>query len=445
VNERSREGLKQIESGIHRREGFALVCGDVGTGKTTLSWALLEKLDKMSVRTALVQNPMASPVDVLKCILQDLGARPPAAPGQEEATPDPFDTSWMAGLGQMELVERLNAFLVQMARKALFTVVIIDEAQRLSIEALEQVRLLSNLEAADRKLMQTIFVGQPELYQMLQLPQLRQLNQRITVRFETRPLSRVDSRKYIRHRLRVARAIPRLKFSRSAYNTIYRLSRGYPRVINMICDRALMCSFRADSHVVTAKMVRRGFRALGASEPRRTPVWVRRLVPATGIAVVILLVTALLVMKVPSPGPDLTKPAPIAPSTTAAPAAGQLETPKTGLSSAGLATPAPAAAMPSNAEASPSTTPDMAETPGQAEYLLQVSSFRGLQRAKAVSEELQARGIPSFYEYHETERDGGWYAIYAGPYRDVSVATQVASTLEATLGETPLLRQRGSK
>jgi general secretion pathway protein A len=297
VNERGREGLKQIEYGIRRREGFAVICGDVGTGKTTLCWALLERLEKMNVRTALVQNPMVSAMDVLKLILHDLGARPKAVEGERVDAAHLFDTSWMAGMGQMELIERLNTFLIEMARKDLFTVVIIDEAQRLSIETLEQLRLLSNLEMAKQKLLQIIFVGQMELEQMLEKPELRQLNQRISVRFETKPFPKKDAEDYIRHRLRIAWAIPRLQFKKRAFNTIYRLSRGYPRLINMICDRALSCAYQEESYDVTAKMVRRGFRAIKERSPSRTSIWIRRVIPLTGALVLALLIILLLLRR----------------------------------------------------------------------------------------------------------------------------------------------------
>jgi general secretion pathway protein A len=303
VNERGREGVKQIEYGIRRREGFAVICGEVGTGKTTLCWALLVRLEKMNVCTALVQNPMVSATDVLKLILHDLGARPKAVEGERVDAAYLFDTSWMAGMGQMELIERLNTFLIQMARKGLFTVVIIDEAQRLSIETLEQLRLLSNLEMADRKLLQIILVGQLELEQMLEKPALRQLNQRISVRFETKPLNRKETRDYIRHRLRIAWAIPRLQFKKGAFNTIYRLSRGYPRLINMICDRALSHAYQQESYDVTAKMVRRSYRAIKERSPGRTSIWIRRLILVAGAVVLALLITLLLVLlKRISPG-----------------------------------------------------------------------------------------------------------------------------------------------
>jgi general secretion pathway protein A len=443
LNERGREGLKQIEYGIRRREGFAVVSGDVGTGKTTLCWALLERLEKMNVCTALVQNPMVSAIDVLKLILHDLGVRPKTIDGEQVDGAHLFDTSWMAGMGQMELIERLNTFLVQMARKGLFTVVIIDEAQRLSMETLEQLRLLSNLETANQKLLQIIFVGQAELVWMLEKPELRQLNQRISVRFETKPLNRKETSDYIRHRLRIAWAIPRLQFKNRAFDTIYRLSGGYPRLINMICDRALSLAFRQEAYVVTAKTVRRGFRSIKELAPSRTSIWLWRLIPVAVAVALALLVLLLLIARnviprtgsVSSPTPALAM-SPVGPPVQTG--SGQDTRPP-----AATATPAPAQGRPPAPERSlPAAAAKTAAVPGRREYILQTSSFRESGSAKFASEELKARGIPSFLDHYDNGPGGGWYRVYAGPFSDSSAAIQAASALETVLGEKPLLRQR---
>ena len=190
-----------------------------------------------------------------------------------------FDTGWMAGLGEKELTDRIAGFLVEMAHLGVFTVIIVDEAQNLSMETMERLRLLSELELVQQKLVQIIFVGQLELQQMLDRPVLRPLNEKIAVRFETKTLSRKDTEEYIRHRLRVARALPRLRFERRAFWVIYRYSRGYPRLINMICDRALLCSFQAQSYIVTPRIVRRGYHTLHEPSRKRPTSWVRKVLP----------------------------------------------------------------------------------------------------------------------------------------------------------------------
>jgi general secretion pathway protein A len=442
VNERSREGLKLIEYGIRRREGFAVISGDVGTGKTTLCWALLERLEKMNVCTALVQNPMVSAIDVLKLILHDLGARPKAVEGEQMDAAHLFDTSWMAGMGQMELIERLNTFLIQMARKGLFTLVIIDEAQGLSMETLEQLRLLSNLETANQKLLQIIFVGQAELVQMLERPELRQLNQRISVRFETKPLNRKETSDYIRHRLRIAWAIPRLQFKKGAFDTIYRLSGGYPRLINMICDRALSLAFREEAYVVTAKTVRRGFRSIRELAPSRTSIWLRRLIPvAVAVALVLLIILLLKASNlIPSTGPG----SPPAPASAMSPVRPPVQTGsgQDARPPAATATTAPAQILPAPKRSLPAAAAKTAPVPDRREYILQTSSFRESVSARSASKELKARGIPSFFDQHKNGPGGEWYRVYAGPFSDPSAAMQAASALETALGEKPLLRQR---
>lgn len=292
LNKRTKDALDLILYGIERREGFAVIFGDVGTGKTTMCWALLERLAGRSIRTALIQNPMLSETDILRSILQDLGVRP-----SETADSDPtavsglFDADWMLVLNKKQLLDRLNAFLAERAREDVFTVLIVDEAQNMPISLLEQLRLISNLETAKKKLLQIIFVGQLQLDRKLKMASMQQLNQRISVRFETKPLSADDTERYIRQRLAVAGASPKLRFLKDACREIWRQSRGYPRLINLLCDRALMTGCSENSLVITKGIVRRGSRRLRGEDlegPRlRTPSF-RRLIPYM-IASVILL------------------------------------------------------------------------------------------------------------------------------------------------------------
>lgn len=260
LNKRTREALDLILYAIERREGFTLVIGDVGTGKTTMCWALLERLARKNVRTALIQNPMLSEVDVLRSILQDLGVRPEGSDGR------PFDAEWMSGLSKKQLLDRLNSFLAERAEEDVFTVLIVDEAQNMPAVMLEQLRLISNLETAKKKLLQIIFVGQLELQEKLNMSSMRQLNQRISVRFETRTLSKEDTESYIRHRLAIAGASPRLRFGPGAFRSVWRHSKGYPRLINLICDRALLSGYSERSLVITRSHIRRAAHSIAGKE-----------------------------------------------------------------------------------------------------------------------------------------------------------------------------------
>ncbi len=274
LNKRSKDALDLILYGIERREGFALIIGDVGTGKTTMCWALLDRLAKKKICTALIQNPMLSETDILKAILQDLGVRPEAPPSPAQSPDgsklDVFDTDWMQGMSKKQLIDRLNMFLAGRAQENVFTVLIVDEAQNVSMSLLEQLRLLSNLETAKKKLLQIIFVGQLELDQKLKLASMRQLNQRISIRFETKTLSREDTELYIRHRIAAAGGAPRLVFGAGAFKAIWKHSKGYPRLINLICDRALLTGYNERSRVITRKIVRTAAGSLqGKDEVRR--------------------------------------------------------------------------------------------------------------------------------------------------------------------------------
>jgi general secretion pathway protein A len=297
LNKRSKEALDQILYGIERREGFALSVGDVGTGKTTMCWALLERLARKNICTALIQNPMLSELDILKAILQDLGVRPdPAQPalnfdGAGTETRDLFNTDWMQGLSKKQLLDRLNMFLAERAQEDVFTVLIVDEAQNISMTLLEQLRLLSNLETAKKKLLQIVFVGQLELDQKLKSFSLRQLNQRISVRFETKTLSREDTERYIRHRIAVAGGAPRLRFGSGTFRAIWRYSKGYPRMINLICDRALLAGYMERTGVITPRLVRKAAMGLRGREDEGIHIpngWLRRLIPFLVPAILLL-------------------------------------------------------------------------------------------------------------------------------------------------------------
>jgi type II secretory pathway predicted ATPase ExeA len=254
-----RGALDHLLYGIKRREGFLVITGDIGTGKTTICRALLDRL-QAEVRTALILNPMLKEEEeLLAAVLQDFGLVPPL------------------GASCKELADRLNFFLLEWARQGWRGVLIIDEAQNLSSRLLEQIRVLSNLETDKEKLLQIILVGQRELQDKLASAELRQLNQRISIRYHLGPLSREETARYIEHRLTVAGASGGIEFTSGTYRAIYRFSRGIPRLINLIADRALLSAYVAGSSRITKAMVVEGRRSLsGEAVSDAFPRWIPR-------------------------------------------------------------------------------------------------------------------------------------------------------------------------
>lgn len=240
-SDRHREAFNHILFGIRERKGFIQITGEVGAGKTTVCRAILEELGP-SVRTALILNPYLNGSQLLRTILTELGL------------PAPED--------KVECLQVLNQFLLDQLVLGHDVVLFIDEAQDLADEVLEEVRLLSNLETDQRKLLQIVLVGQPELRDKLDATRLRQLRQRITVRYHLAPLTREEMERYIEHRLHVAGANGSPTFSRWALGTIYRYSKGIPRLVNAVCDKALLCGFVTGDDHLTWGHVRRAIREL---------------------------------------------------------------------------------------------------------------------------------------------------------------------------------------
>jgi len=237
-----REALDHLLYGIQEREGFIVITGDVGTGKTTLCRAILSRLDQ-GTKTALILNPILSEEELLRAILHDFGL-----PG--------------AGGTKKELIDELNGFLIRALRDGQNAVLILDEAQDLSPKLLEQVRLLSNIETDQVKLIQIILVGQLGLLDLLASPELKQLNQRVSVRYQLRPLSFQETCQYIYHRLMVAGGSGGVTISSPALQAIHRFSRGVPRLINLACDRALLQGFVDHSTHITRSRAEKAIRSL---------------------------------------------------------------------------------------------------------------------------------------------------------------------------------------
>jgi general secretion pathway protein A len=273
LSERHAEALAHLLYGINEAGGFVQLTGEVGTGKTTIVRSLLAQTPK-NAEIALILNPKMTAPEFLLTICEELGI----------GVPD-------SALGSLkDLVDILSQYLLRAHAAGHRVVVVVDEAQNLSPEVLEQVRLLTNLETNTQKLLQIILIGQPELRELLARNELRQLAQRITGRYHLNPLSQDETAAYVRHRLRVAGATTDI-FAPGALGTVFRLSQGVPRVINVICDRALLGAYSLDRHRVTAALVRKG--AAEVFGRRFTPHWLPW--AATAAAGVLLTVLTLAV------------------------------------------------------------------------------------------------------------------------------------------------------
>ena len=252
-----RDALAHLLYGVGQggASGFVQLTGEVGTGKTTLCRCLLEQVPD-ETQVALVLNPLMTPRELLATICEELG----------------IDVAGISDSNK-SMVDALNQYLLSQHAKGRRVVVVIDEAQNLSPEALEQVRLLTNLETAKEKLLQMVLLGQPELRQLLQRQNLRQLSQRITARYHLTPLNQEETHAYIRHRMQVAGA-QRNPFRRSAMQALYLRSTGVPRLINIIADRALAGAYARESGNVTAGLVHAAANEVQPSEKRvRSKRW----------------------------------------------------------------------------------------------------------------------------------------------------------------------------
>lgn len=237
-----REAFDSLLYGIKSRKGFIKMVGEVGTGKTTLCRAVLRTLPD-DVESALILNPAADEIQLISAIMQDLGI--------------PVFCN-----DRMRLINLLNAYLLDQNRAGRNVVVMIDEAQNLPAAVMEQIRLLSNLETDQDKLMQIVMVGQPELENRLGRNELRQLRQRIMVSARLEPLGRRDTGYYISHRLRVAGAGEELAFEPGAVAAVYKISRGLPRLVNKICDLALLAGYADRSRRIDRKHARQAIAEL---------------------------------------------------------------------------------------------------------------------------------------------------------------------------------------
>ena len=273
-----------LQYALDRREGFVVITGDIGTGKTTLCRALLDQTDKKTF-TALLLNPFLSEEDLLKAVLQDLGVlsrgderRRFQQPSKQDLSNAHHDVLLRRPPSKQDLINTLHDFLLSLVPLGARAVLIIDEAQNLPLSILEQIRILSNLETDKEKLLQIILVGQLNLVPLLRSPELRQLDQRITIRYQLEPLDEEEVAAYIAHRLTIAKPARPVTFAPRAVELVHAYSAGIPRLINMLCDRALLTAFSAQTARVEPPMVDAAAEGLELVAPaRETPSWFGRL------------------------------------------------------------------------------------------------------------------------------------------------------------------------
>jgi general secretion pathway protein A len=255
-----------LQYAIRRREGFVVITGDIGTGKTTLCRAVLEQTDRKTF-TALVLNPFLSEDDLLRLILQEFGV----------VSRDAIKRGRLAGVTKQELIETLNEFLLSLQSLHARALLIIDEAQNLPLQVLEQIRILSNLETEKDKLLQIVLVGQSNLKDLLRKPELRQLDQRVSIRYDLKPLSQDETFAYVQHRLSVAGGGAAVSFAPKALSRIHRYTAGIPRLINLLCDRALLSGYSAHTNKIIPAFVESAADSLELRRPGRgVRSWLRQ-------------------------------------------------------------------------------------------------------------------------------------------------------------------------
>ena len=394
-----------LQYAIRRREGFVVVTGDIGTGKTTLCRALLEEIDRTTY-TALVLNPFLSEDDLLRRVLQDFGVA---------SRDDLWHGGRLAGAGKEALIELLYEFLLGLVEKGASAVLIIDEAQNLPPQVLEQIRILSNLETDKEKLLQIILVGQLNLKDVLAAPGMRQLDQRVSIRFELLPLDEETVAAYVAHRLAIAGAgRASVTFSAKALRLLHRLSGGIPRLINLICDRALVAGFSARTNRIAADLVAHAAGSLNlAGAPRPTAWWAPRAsvfgAVATIVAAAVLAasgtayVYARYVEALPVP--------PIAGVHLAEPAAAPMLT----------------GAVPGSADADRHLPPAAAMTILTGSYpVAEVDSATAI---RALTDWLEASGFAVYYADVDLGSRGRWRRVLAGAYTDPNEARRQAARL----------------
>jgi general secretion pathway protein A len=404
-----------LQYAIRRREGFVVVTGDIGTGKTTLCRALLEQIDRTTF-TALVLNPFMSEDDLLKRILLDYGIISRAD----------LKSGRLAGVSKQELIDALYDFLLGLIPLHASAVLIIDEAQNLPLHVLEQIRILSNLETDKEKLLQIILVGQLNLQPLLRSPELRQLDQRVSIRYELKPLDAETVAAYVAHRLTIAGGSAAVTFAPAALARVHRLSGGIPRLINLLCDRALLAAFSVRTNRITADMVEHAAGSLDIQSPAASRAGrIRRRVPMLTAAALLMAASGSAV------------------GTTAylyqrfAPASAQRHD-QTTMAAAHTDSPPEHATEVADAEPSDgaSSAPVIRQLPADASLTILAGSYPLSEAAsgsqiRSLTGWLESSGFHVYFAEVDLGARGRWQRVLAGAYTDTEAASRDVMRLRA--------------